>query len=233
MKEFYLKEKVRFNKGTIAPKLGDRFGKFTVTDERMYKTAKDNHNYVKVRCECGHDSIQPHSLLISKTRMGCCECYVKYRAKNYKVIGLVSSWYLGEVKAGAKSRNIEFNLTLSFLDKLYTKQEAKCALSGIDLILFPIRRGKNKSRSEVTASLDRIDNTKGYTEDNVQFVHKAINLMKGCLDNSEFINLCKYIANQNRDYKDNFEPNQINGAMKRHLTNTFTRRNLKGAETNG
>lgn len=48
-----------------------------------------------------------------------------------------------------------------------------------------------------TASLDRIDNTKGYTEDNVQWVHKIINKMKSDLTQEDFIMWCKRINNEN------------------------------------
>ena len=45
-----------------------------------------------------------------------------------------------------------------------------------------------------TASLDRIDSSKGYTKDNVQWVHKDINYIKRDLSDSEFITLCKKVA---------------------------------------
>jgi hypothetical protein len=47
---------------------------------------------------------------------------------------------------------------------------------------------------EHTASLDRIDSSKGYCEDNVQWVHKDINRMKNTFDQDYFISLCKLIA---------------------------------------
>jgi hypothetical protein len=65
---------------------------------------------------------------------------------------------------------------------LFNKQNGKCALSGIDLkFCQSIREIK-----DTTASLDRIDSNKGYTIDNVQWVHKTANLMKQGLDMNEF-----------------------------------------------
>lgn len=49
-----------------------------------------------------------------------------------------------------------------------------------------------------TASIDRIDNDKGYTEDNVQLVHKDVNMMRGSLDDEKFKQLCIKIANKIR-----------------------------------
>lgn len=228
MEEFFAKiGKIRFNKGSYIPKLGDKFGKFTLIEETVYKTEKDNHNFLKVRCECGYECIQSITHLINKNRLGCCECYVKYKSKNYKVVGKISSKYFSEIKRNAIIRNLEFNLSMTFLDNLFSLQDGKCALSGMNLNLFPIKH--SESRKEITASLDRIDSSKGYVENNVQFVHKAINIMKGCLDNSEFINICKYVSEKYPEYKDNFEPSQLNGAMKRFLHNTFSRSRLEGA----
>lgn len=44
-----------------------------------------------------------------------------------------------------------------------------------------------------TASLDRIDSLKGYTIDNVQWIHKHINYMKIDLTEQEFFHFIKQI----------------------------------------
>lgn len=50
------------------------------------------------------------------------------------------------------------------------------------------------SRGETTASLDRIDSNRGYTQDNVQWVHKDVNKMKMDLNQQIFVELCRAIA---------------------------------------
>ena len=68
----------------------------------------------------------------------------------------------------------------------------KCALSGLE-----IQFGKHwKMMSDQTASLDRIDNTKGYITGNVQWVHKQVNFMKGTMEQTEFIEFCKLISSK-------------------------------------
>ena len=47
-----------------------------------------------------------------------------------------------------------------------------------------------------TASLDRIDSSKGYVEGNVQWVHKMINMSKQQYSQEEFIDMCKAVANR-------------------------------------
>ena len=62
-----------------------------------------------------------------------------------------------------------------------------CALSGVKLIM-------PTSKNKATASLDRIDSTKDYTLDNVQWVHKDINRMKNVYTQEYFIEMCKRVA---------------------------------------
>jgi len=51
-----------------------------------------------------------------------------------------------------------------------------------------------------TASLDRIDSTKGYTIDNVQWVHTIVNRMKWNTDENEFIKWCDDIYEYNKPH---------------------------------
>ena len=54
-----------------------------------------------------------------------------------------------------------------------------------------------KSKADLklqTASLDRIDSTKGYSKDNIQWVHKDINCMKMDFSQQYFIDLCVKVA---------------------------------------
>ena len=58
-------------------------------------------------------------------------------------------------------------------------QEGKCVYTHIPLTLH--KHGLNLPDIRYSASLDRIDSTKGYIKDNVQFISTAINLMKNTL----------------------------------------------------
>lgn len=118
--------------------------------------------------------------------------------KNTKKFGEIHQSYLCILKIRATNRNLEFNLTGEYLWSLFLKQNRKCALSGID-IGFPKTWGP-KSKTQITASIDRIDSTKGYVVGNVQWVHKTINVMKMDLPVEDFIALCKKITDHNHDY---------------------------------
>jgi hypothetical protein len=89
----------------------------------------------------------------------------------------------------ARSRDLEFNLTVEYLWQLFEEQAGKCALSGL-----PISFGATTKDRDATASLDRKDSTLGYVTGNVWWVHKEINFMKGTLPLSRFIDYCTKIS---------------------------------------
>lgn len=117
--------------------------------------------------------------------------------KFWKGIEDIPKTYITLVKKNAIRRNIEYNLSNEDLWNLYVKQNKKCKISNLE-INFYIR---TRDRKSGTASLDRIDSSKGYTIDNVQWVHKDINFMKQQYSQEYFINICKIIAENNKENK--------------------------------
>lgn len=89
-----------------------------------------------------------------------------------------------------KSRAHESDLTLQSLKELWDKQNI-CPYSGVQLSL-PTGSGKHSHLT--TASLDRIDSSRGSMLDNVQFVSSAINYMKNNMSHEDTVILCNNIA---------------------------------------
>lgn len=52
----------------------------------------------------------------------------------------------------------------------------------------------NHNNPIYTASLDRIDSSKGYEIGNIQFISTAINYMKNTMSHEDTLKLCKIIA---------------------------------------
>jgi len=98
--------------------------------------------------------------------------------------------YFLAMKRGAKQRGLRVTVTAAFLRRLYKKQGGVCPYSG-----------KKISLDDYTASLDRRDNTKGYTKTNCQWVHKRVNTIKYTLPEKEFLNWCRLITNYQRKKK--------------------------------
>ena len=90
---------------------------------------------------------------------------------------------------GASTRGKSWNITPEEADKRLKSQNYKCALSGLEI-------SANGPLELITASLDRIVNTRGYESDNIQWVHKEINMMRGPMEIAQFKNLCRLVSAQ-------------------------------------
>lgn len=180
--------------------IGKVFGKLT-----PIATEKDKNGYNSryiCKCDCGNT----HSVAKTHLRSGRithCGCVRHEGAKHHQWTGVgeISSafWYDRVIRSANGSKygdrtrkSKELTLTIQQAWDLFLKQDRKCALSGTKL-QFP-KRSKDESW---TASLDRIDSSKGYIPGNVQWVHKDINIMKNKFDNDYFIHVCKQISQKN------------------------------------
>jgi hypothetical protein len=95
--------------------------------------------------------------------------------------------YFGMVRLGALRRGLEFSITPEYAWEKYQQQDGRCALTGV-----PIPIGRKPK--EQLASIDRIDSLIGYTEGNIQWVHKIINFMKLDLAQCEFVDWARKVA---------------------------------------
>lgn len=111
------------------------------------------------------------------------------KGKGWKGYEEISSTYLSSVKNSARYRDIKFNINIEYMWDLFLNQDRKCALSGIDLNFGSVARC-----NDITASLDRIDSSKGYIEENVQWIHKNINFMKQDFNEKYFIEMCNLVT---------------------------------------
>jgi hypothetical protein len=106
--------------------------------------------------------------------------------------------YFSVIKKSAKLRNIELSISIDYIQELLEQQDYKCALTGIPIKMARNHDKKYTTYSEQTASLDRIDSSKGYIEGNVQWVHKDVNNMKQDLSETRLIELCKLIVEKSK-----------------------------------
>ncbi len=173
--------------------IGQRFGRLlgVQVDEQ-----RDRHGnvYLICRCDCGTvKSIRKFCLTAKDRHTRSCGCLAKEvkRYHNWKGCGDISGQHMLVFKKNAKNRNIPFEVTKEYLWSLYIEQNKICALTGT-----PIDFGKS-NRDGRTASLDRIDSTKGYIEGNVQWVHKTVNVMKSYMSEDVFLDWCKKIVVHN------------------------------------
>jgi len=110
--------------------------------------------------------------------------------KNWRGCGDISGYLWSRIKGKARDRNISVTVSHQDIWEQFSKQKGRCALTG--WTLNPVTR-KHKL-TEQTASLDRIDNTKGYDKDNIQWVHKNVNRMKYVYSTDEVVQWCRKIT---------------------------------------
>ncbi len=169
---------------------GKKYGTLTVAKFSHLNSSR--HAVWICKCDCGHERIAESRLLRNKSIKTCKKCSIKNRNgktnpswQGYEDISLS---LFNSIKRDAIRRGLEFSITIEFLWELFKSQNGKCALSNESLNF----RTKVKS-SDGTASLDRIDSSKGYTIDNVQWVHKDVNVMMWDLSMERFFDLIKKI----------------------------------------
>lgn len=141
------------------------------------------------KCDCGNE-IEVFSYKLTrqrKTNCGCIKNNIGNNCKSFKGHGDIYKSYWNSIVNGAYLRGFEFDITIEFAWDLYNKQQGLCAISGV-----PIKCGNVKQNK--TASLDRIDSSKGYVPDNIHWVHKDINAMKMNKNIDDFIEWCIKIA---------------------------------------
>jgi hypothetical protein len=153
-------------------------------------------------CECGNIKTYSTDHLTRKNKpvlsCGCIRNKKGMNHKDWKGCGEISgAWWTAHVNRANDLRKnpVEISLTIKEAWELFLKQNRKCALSGLPLE-FSYKGCHN------TASLDRIDSSKGYEFNNVQWVHKHINFMKRIYDQEYFIEMCKKVAEYNAIQKE-------------------------------
>jgi len=92
-----------------------------------------------------------------------------------------------------KKRDKDVTISLEDMRKVWERQNGICPFLNIELTLSGYSRiEKNPIYS---ASLDRIDFTKGYVIDNIQWISRSINLMKNTMTNDQVNEILGLIKN--------------------------------------
>ncbi len=92
------------------------------------------------------------------------------------------------------------------MGELWDRQSGLCAVSGQHMTRY---KGHGSNHVIGTnGSIDRIDSTKGYTPDNVQWVCWTVNRMKGPMDERSFLGWCATIVH-NALYEGRLRDNRL------------------------
>ncbi len=167
------------------------YGKLTVI---KYFGTWRRKSYWECKCECGN-LIKATATNLKRGKTQSCGCSRRIcgpENKGWLGFGQISGDYWCSIKNGALTRKLEFNINKEYAWKIFEEQNRKCNLTGMEINITFDRIGQ-------TASLDRIDNKKGYIENNIQWLHKDINRMKWAHSQEYFIELCKKVVEGNKN----------------------------------
>lgn len=165
---------------------GKQFGKLTVI--RYSYSDKHHHRRWECLCECGNTCYIETGSLNQGHNMSCgCMGYRSgnrrgeqvYNYKGYKDI-TGSRW--NSIVGNAKARNLYFEISKEQVWNVFEKQGRKCYFTNLPLSFL-----------DSTASVDRLDSSIGYVEENIAIVHKDINRIKHNFSEEYFVYLCKQV----------------------------------------
>lgn len=184
--------KIRKNNEKSLPDIiGKKFGKLVVI---KFSYKEFSISYWECKCDCGNIKIGNYNAL-KYGHLKSCGCLIKHNGDHAKTGYMdITGNHFCHIKRCATDRGLEFSITIEDLWNQWIKQNGLCALTGRKLIL----KNTAKTFSKKTASVDRIDSSRGYIIDNVRWVHKDINQIKWKFTDKEFINICNEIVNFNK-----------------------------------
>lgn len=142
--------------------------------DNFYKNRKSKCK--KCILECAKNK---YSNLSESDKKYYIEIQNKWQDNNFLQFRLTSA------RARARVKNIPFEIDVAYLQSLLDQQENKCFYSGIEMEL-------NRAGT-YTASVDRVDSSKGYVKGNVVFVISAVNTMKNDLLEKEFLSIIESV----------------------------------------
>lgn len=161
--------------------IGHTFGRLRVTEllgvRNRSPLASRGHRYWRCECECGNQ-IETCSTNLRTGNTKSCGCLQRERVgKNSHLYsgGLLQAEYRRQI-SGARRRSLEFNLSVSELEILFTSNCFYCKSAP-----------KEDNRGLVRNGVDRMDNAEGYTVDNCVACCKVCNRLKGAMSADCFI----------------------------------------------
>jgi ribosomal protein L37AE/L43A len=146
----------------------------------MSDKMKKPKSITKVCSRCNKESV--HRLSVNYYACSVCteNASIKHRKKYWYR-------YLAQ-KANARKREGSVRLTEADVRNAAERTGYRCAITGVIL---------DVNSEWYKPSLDRIDNSKGYSPSNIRIVAWIVNYCRGHLTDLEFMNMCVQVANHN------------------------------------
>ena len=181
---------------------GQKFGKLTVVERFGNSYVKHSGKIAsalwKCVCDCGEIRYKTTSDLRAN-RFRSCGCYAKEaRSERLRLPDgeAARNYILYSYKNAARKRGYEWSISDELFDELIKNDCYYCGSKPIGIARIQ-QRSKVHTRELkelLYNGIDRFDNTKGYTPENVVTACKFCNRCKHILSGEDFIKLAKTIA---------------------------------------
>lgn len=190
-------------------KIGDIFGNLIVMDNKsisIVEASGRKRRTVLCKCKCGKellvrvDSLFSNNKKQSRKSCGCTKSFVNgMNAQSRRKPESVYRYIYERYQSGAKSRNIEFNLTREEHLEIVQK---KCYYCGADPEIKQPHIGKGKYVGVPVPynGIDRMDSSGAYEKENCVPCCTKCNYMKSDMDISSFTEHILKISNHLKNY---------------------------------
>lgn len=119
----------------------------------------------------------------------CKQCVARTQVKrNMTEVGYKANLWQN-LLSNAKRRNIPVRIEKADIQRMYDAQGGLCAVTGLPMQFSALESGKNS----YAVSVDRIDSSRGYYQDNIRLVCARVNLMKMELSDEQTKFWCRAI----------------------------------------
>ena len=150
----------------------------------------DGADFIRHCPDCGKEQRhkrRDHATQMLRLNTSCNSCGTKKRGARHTGIHRgVSVSYFENRKKDAKARGLVFEITIDDVADLIEEQMYLCALTGLPVLLDACNGS--------SGSIDRIENKRGYTKDNIQITTKEINMLRGSFTMEKFVELCGLVV---------------------------------------
>lgn len=172
-------------------KINQQYNSYKVL-ELGHRNLDSGRSVRTVTVECVHCS-NTKTINLQTLLYGECNCYCTTNQKLIKGKKVSPKRYFKNLKKNASRSNRggvkEFSITLDDILQKLEQQGGKCIYSGVPV-----------SFDDGSLSVDRKDNSIGYTIDNIQIVHRTVNYMKNEIPEETFLDFCYAITNSRRAF---------------------------------
>lgn len=198
--------------------LGKTYNKLTVIDIKRHFRYNKPRLFATCQCVCGNITEQCIYAIKRGTVKGCgCQRNTPERNEQNRIHAykLIEDGRLNRGGDNHPKENREFRvmfnslkhgnnrkeceITIEELKNVWEKQNGVCPYTKIKLTLPISSSNPNPDICYKMASVDRIDSSKNYTKDNIQFVSRNINYAKSNMSHESMMDFMKLILENNKE----------------------------------